>query len=67
MNLGIWTVCRARFCPACDLEMETEYVLRRDGLMRKAVCERCGKETMTAAYRYTMNRRGLEKRGRLDG
>lgn len=67
MKAGIWEICRARLCPACALEMEPEYVMRCDGGLRKTGCDRCGKETTTMDYRYTMNRRGLEKRGRQDG
>ena len=67
MNKGIWEIGRARLCPRCQADMAPEYVMRCDGGLRKAGCDRCGKETTTMDYRYTMNRRGLEKRGRLDG
>lgn len=67
MNRGVWAIGRARLCPSCQLDMLPEYVMRCDGALRKGICERCGKETMTMSYRYTMNRRGLEKIGRLEG
>lgn len=67
MNSGIWEIGRARMCLSCQTDMQTDYVIRCDGQMCKAVCERCGRETMTMAYRYTMNKAGLTKMGRLEG
>ena len=67
MKAGIWKIASARICPACVADISPYYVMRCDGDLRKTPCGRCGKETMTMAYRYTMNKRGLEIRGRLDG
>lgn len=67
MNRGIWEIGSARLCPRCQADMEPHYVMRCDGKMKAARCDRCGMETITMAYRYTMNRAGLEKIGRLDG
>nr|DAR25343.1 MAG TPA: hypothetical protein [Caudoviricetes sp.] len=31
------------------------------------LCERCGENRIVHAVQYTMNKRGLEKRGKLNG
>ena len=67
MNKGIWEIGRARLCPRCQADMAPEYVMRCDGQMLKTTCERCGKITTTMVYRYTMNKNGLAKIGRMDG
>ena len=67
MNNGIWEIGSARLCLPCQTDMKADYVIRCDGHPQKTVCERCGRETMTMAYRYTMNKAGLTKVGRLEG
>lgn len=68
MDNGIWKVARARLCVECQQEMAPEYVMRNDGHTREAYCDRCGKQKpYTNMFRYTMNKRGLERRNRLDG
>ena len=61
MDKGIWRVARARLCVACLQEMAGEYIIE------PAFCGWGGKEQkMTTIKRYTMSKRGLEKRGLLD-
>lgn len=77
MKNGIWTVDTARLCWACQQEMAHEYIIqptreqRRDPVKDRwesGVCDRCGrKQSMTKLRRYTMNKRGLEKRGLENG
>ena len=71
MKKAIWRVERGRFCPQCAEELDFmtggEYVMRCDGQVREAVCDRCGAGTVTSAYRYTMSRGGLLRRGMLEG
>lgn len=56
---GINEIAAARLCPACQLAMEQTYVMRCEGSMGRGFCERCGKESFTLLYLYTM--RGKEK------
>lgn len=68
MKNGIWTVDTARLCVACLQEMAAEYIIEPafHG-WAQGVCQRCGKaQKMTTVKRYTMSRRGLEKRGLLN-
>ena len=68
MDKGIWRVARARLCVACLQEMAAEYIIEPafHG-WAQGVCQRCGKERkMTTIKRYTMSKRGLEKRGLLN-
>lgn len=68
MKNGIWTVDTARLCVACLQEMAADYIVEPafHG-WAQGVCHRCGKEQkMTTIKRYTMSKRGLEKRGLLD-
>ena len=67
MNSGIWEVGVADLCTICSEEMAPEYVMRCMGNMHKGKCERCAKDMYVLTWRYTMNKAGLEKRGRLDG
>jgi len=67
MKDGIWKVERARICPACQMDMLPDYVMRCRGEMKKAICERCGKETHTMIWQYTMKGKAKERIGRLDG
>lgn len=68
MNNGIWKVAEAWICPVCRQEMAAEYVIRELGPMRRHSCERCGKDSLSCKkIKYTMNRTGLERRGRLEG
>ena len=68
MDKGIWRVARARLCVTCLQEMAEDYIIEPafHG-WAQGVCRRCGKaQKMTTVKRYTMSRRGLEKRGLLD-
>ncbi len=68
MDKGIWRVARARLCVTCLQEMAEDYIIEPafHGWAR-GVCQRCGKaQKLTTFKRYTMSRRGLEKRGLLD-
>lgn len=63
MRPAIEEVCRARLCLDCQLQMEQTHLLRCDGQMRRAACERCGAEKPTLAYRYLMRGAELRRRG----
>ena len=69
MNAGIWKIATAKLCNQCIWDMEDEYIFAprwRRTLGGK--CERCGEQKkQTARLRYTMNKRGLEKRGLENG
>ena len=68
MNNGIWTVAEAWICATCRQEMVGEYIMREMGPMRRCPCGRCGQERPSCKLiKYTMNRAGLERRGRLEG
>ena len=68
MNAGIWKIATAKLCGQCSRDMEDEYIFAprwRRTLGGK--CERCGENRVVHEVRYTMNKRGLEKRGKLNG
>ena len=68
MNDGAWKIASGRLCVACLQEMAAEYIIEPafHGWAR-GVCQRCGKDQkLTTFKRYTMSKRGLEKRGLLD-
>lgn len=68
MNAGIWKISTAKLCGQCIRDMEDEYIFAprwRRTLGGK--CERCGENRVVHEVRYTMNKRGLEKRGKLNG
>lgn len=68
MNEAIWKVCEAWVCAPCRKDMADEYVIREIGPRRKGTCECCGEiSPSTVKIKYTMNKRGLERRGRLNG
>ena len=66
MKKGINCVVSARLCPECARDMEQIYLVRCDYRMDKSRCERCGKETITMAYRYMMKGEELIRRGLVD-
>lgn len=64
MNKGINEIGAARLCPACQLEMANEYVMRCVGQMSKGICHRCGKERpVTMKWLYTMKGNEKKRRG----
>ena len=68
MNAGIWEVATARLCVSCIEDMAEEYIF--SPMWRRTQgggCERCGKMCIVHEVQYTMNKRGLEKRGKLNG
>lgn len=69
MDKGIWRVARARLCADCVRAMWLDYIFAPDPyIWAPGTCDRCGeKKNQTARLRYTMNKRGLEKRGKLNG
>lgn len=66
MNKGIWEVGAAKICTRCHVDMAPDYVMRCMSGPKKGSCERCGKEAPVMFFLYTMNKRGLEKIGRLE-
>ena len=61
MNDGAWKIASGRLCVDCLQEMAAFHGWAR------GVCQRCGKDQkLTTFKRYTMSKRGLEKRGLLD-
>lgn len=67
MKKGVNCICWARLCMPCALEMEqTIYLIRYRGKAYKDTCERCGKQTMTFSYQYTMKGAELIRRGLVD-
>lgn len=67
MDSGIWKIAKARLCADCQQEMASEYVMRNDGHTKADYCDRCGqRKSYTNMFRYTMNKRGLERRNLLD-
>lgn len=68
MNAGIWKIATAKLCGQYIRDMEDKYIFAprwRRTLGGK--CERCGENRVVHEVRYTMNKRGLEKRGKLNG
>ena len=65
MKKGINCIGDAQLCPACALAMRETHVVRCMGGLRKAGCERCGKETRIMRHLYTMKGREKERRGLL--
>lgn len=68
MDNGIWKIAKAKLCGQCIRDMKDEYIFapmwRRT---RCGTCERCGETCIVNEVQYTMNKRGLEKRGKLNG
>ena len=69
MNDGAWEIASGRLCADCVRDMWLEYIFAPDPYIGSpGTCDRCGEQKkQTARLRYTMNRRGLEKRGKLNG
>lgn len=68
MKRGAWEIAEAKLCAACTGQMESEYIFQPYGWRwGSGVCERCGMKRLVALRRYTMNRKGLERRGLLNG
>lgn len=68
MDNGIWKIATAELCGQRIRDMEGEYIFAprwRRTLGGK--CERCGEMRSVHEAQYTMNKRGLEKRGKLNG
>lgn len=68
MDNGIWKIATAKLCGQCIRDMEYEYIFApmwRRTLVGK--CERCGEMRIVHEVKYTMNKRGLEKRGLENG
>ena len=68
MDNCIWKIATAKLCGQCILDMEDGYICSptwRRTLVGK--CERCGEMRIVYEVQYTMNKRGLEKRGKLNG
>ena len=68
MNAGIWEIATALLCGQCIRDMEDEYIF--SPMWRRTLvgqCERCGEARIVREVQYTMNKRGLEKRGKLNG
>ena len=66
MNQAIWEIGDARLCVSCQMAMESEYVMRCMGDMRKDYCERCGQtKPVTMRYLYTMKGKVKERKGLL--
>lgn len=68
MNAGIWKIATAKLCGQCIRDMEEEYIFAlRWRRTRCGTCERCGETRIVNEVQYTMNKRGLEKRGLENG
>ena len=67
MNAGIWKIATAKLCGQCIRDMEDEYIFSPRRRTLGGMCERCGENRVVHEVRYTMNKRGLEKRGKLNG
>lgn len=68
MNAGIWRIATEKLCAACVERLEREYIFQPYGWRGETgVCERCGVKRLVANRKYTMNRKGLERRGLLNG
>lgn len=68
MKLGAWEIAEAKLCVRCTDEMEREYIFQPYGWRwESGVCERCGEKRLVARRRYTMNKKGLERRGLENG
>lgn len=66
MKSGIWEIGEARLCVSCQMSMESEYVMRCMGEMRRDHCDRCGQtKPVTMEYKYTMKGRVKERKGLL--
>ena len=65
---GSWKIATAKLGGQCIRDMEYEYIFApmwRRTLVGK--CERCGEMRIVHEVQYTMNKRGLEKRGLENG
>lgn len=67
MNAGIWKIAAAKLCGQCIRDMEDEYIFSPRRRTLGGMCERCGENRIVHEVQYTMNKRGLEKRGKLNG
>lgn len=67
MNAGIWKIATAELCGQCIRDMEDEYIFSPRRRTLGGMCERCGENRLVHEVQYTMNKRGLEKRGKLNG
>ena len=68
MNAGIWKIATEKLCGQCIRDMEYEYIFShmwRQTLAGK--CERCREMRIVHEVQYMMNKRGMEKRGKLNG
>lgn len=68
MDNGIWKIATAELCGQCIRDMEDEYIFAP--MWRRTLggtCERCGENRIVHEVQYTMNKRGLEKRGLENG
>ena len=68
MNAGIWRIATAKLCGQCIRDMEDEYIF--SPMCQRTLCgrcEHCGETRIVHVVRYTMNKRGLEKRGLENG
>ena len=63
MMSGINEIGVARICEPCALDMEPSFVTHCMGSVAKGDCERCGRQTMTLIYRYTLRGHEYDKRG----
>ena len=64
MDKGVWKIATARLCADCVRAMWPEYIFAPDTyIWAHGTCDRCGEQKkQTARLRYTMIKRGLEKR-----
>lgn len=69
MNDGAWEIASGRLCADCVRAMWPEYIFAPDPyIWAPGICDRCVEQKkQTARLRYTMNKRGLEKRGLENG
>lgn len=68
MDNGIWRIATAKLCSECIRDMESEYIF--SPLWRRTLggrCERCDAAGIVHEAKYTMNKRGFEKRGLVNG
>lgn len=64
MKLGAWEIAKAQLCAGCVAIMSEEYIIREHApWWLPGTCERCGKKRLVGTYKYTLSKKGLERRG----
>ena len=68
MNDGAWEIASGRLCADCVRAVWPEYMFApAPYIWAPGICDRCGEMCIVHEVQYTMNKRGLEKRGLENG